>query len=180
MAENATNEEKNGTVTETVQGTPLVESEEVTGLEAEKARLEEEIRGLSGTVDSLKDDIVRRRQERKGDGDQQPVIDREALLADLQPALEAKLQEQIKPVLKENEELRKTILKSNEEILKAKKVALDSINARMASVSGSKGQASSDSIVEDEVVLSDDEKKVAGDLKLKNPRYLKDVEVYGL
>src|SRR3990167_2366143 len=129
-------------VTDDGQGTPPVEesavvkTEEEIKLEARKAELEEQVSGLEGTVSSLKDDIVRKRQERKGvEGEeQQPTLDKEALLADLDEKLEARLQ----PVLKENENLRKAVLKSNEESLKAKKQALNSINARIASVTASK------------------------------------------
>src|SRR3990167_9428075 len=93
-------------------------SEEEVKLEARKAELEEQVSGLEGTVSSLKEDIVRKRQERKDtDDEQQPVIDKEALLAELDEKLNARLQ----PVLEENEKLRKAVLKSNEESLKAKK-----------------------------------------------------------
>src|SRR3990167_10194453 len=121
-------------VTDNGQGTPPVEkpaekSEEEVKLEARKAELEEQVSGLEGTVESLKDDIVRKRQERKGvdDVDVQPVIDVEALKAELDEKLEARLQ----PVLKENELLRKAVLKSNEESLKSKKQALDRFFVRL-------------------------------------------------
>src|SRR3990167_376028 len=100
-------------VTDDGQGTPPVEkpadikSEEEVKLEARKAELEEQVSGLEGTVSSLKDDIVRKRQERKGVDDEevQPVIDVEALKAELDEKLDARLQ----PVLEENEKLRKAI-----------------------------------------------------------------------
>ena len=125
-------------VTDDGQGTPPVEesavvkTEEEIKLEARKAELEEQVSGLEGTVSSLKEDIVRKRQERKdsGEEEQQPLIDKEALLAELDEKLDARLQ----PVLEENEKLRKAVLKSNEAELKANKQALASINARIASV----------------------------------------------
>ena len=170
--------------TETTQGTPPAnetvpeKSEEALKLEAKKAELEEQVRGLEGTVVSLKEDIVRKREERKGvdDEEQQPVVDKEALLAEMDERVNSQLQ----PVLKENEVLRKAVLKSNEEALKAKKQALDSINARIASASGSSGQASPDSQAESGVELSSDEKKIAEEVGLSDARYLKDTEVRGL
>src|SRR3990167_4371585 len=131
-------------VTDDGQGTPPVEkpaekSEEEVKLEAKKAELEEQVSGLEGTVESLKEDIVSKRQERKGvDDELQPVIDVEALKAELDEKLDARLQ----PILEENEKLRKAVLKSNEESLKSKKQALDSINARIASVTASKASQS--------------------------------------
>lgn len=171
MAENATIEEKNETVTETELGTPQVESEEATKLEAEKAELEDQVRGLKGTIESL------RKQGRKGV--EQETVDVEAIKAELESSFETKLKENIKPVIEENEKLRKSLIEANDKELKAKKAALDSINARMASASGSKGQSSSDSIVENEVELSNDEREIAKQVGLTNPRYLKDVEVRG-
>ena len=170
------------TVTENGQGTPPVKTEEVLKLEAKKAELEEQIKGLEGTADSIKEDIVRKRQERKevADEEQQPVFDKEALLAEFEEKQKEILDAKLKPVLEENEKLQKAVLKTTEEALKAKKQALDSINARMASASGSSGPSSPDSQVENEVELSDDEKKVMGDLGIKDPRYLKDTEVRGL
>ena len=169
-----------GESVETPQGTPPAkettpeQSEEVTKLEAKKAELEEQVSGLEGTVNSLKEDIVRKRQERKGvDDEQQPVIDEEALLA----KLDSKLEERIQPVLKENEILRKAVLKSNEESLKAKKQALDSINARIASATSSRPSASQDLKKEDEVELPAEDLKLAKELGLENLRYMKDVEV---
>ena len=169
--------------TETTQGTPPAnetvpeKSEEALKLEAKKAELEEQVSGLEGTIESLKEDIVRKRQERKEvDGEQQPAIDEEALLA----KLDERVNTQLQPVLKENEVLRKAVLKSNEEALKAKKQALDSINARIASASGSSGQASPDSQAESGVELSSDEKKIAEEVGLSDARYLKDTEVRGL
>ena len=168
-------------VTDDGQGTPPVEesavvkTEEEIKLEARKAELEEQVSGLEGTVSSLKEDIVRKRQERKGveEEEQQPVIDKEALLAELDEKLEARLQ----PVLKENENLRKAVLKSNEESLKAKKQALDSINARIASVTASKTSQGVNQEAKEEVELSPKDKQIAEHFGLKNPRYLKDVEV---
>src|SRR3990167_5362779 len=150
-------------------------SEEEVKLEARKAELEEQVSGLEGTVSSLKEDIVRKRQERKGvdDVDVQPVIDVEALKAELDEKLEARLQ----PVLKENELLRKAVLKSNEESLKSKKQALDSINARIASVTASKTSQGVNQEAKEEVELSPKDKQIAEHFGLKNPRYLKDVEV---
>ena len=168
-------------VTDDGQGTPPVEesavvkTEEEIKLEARKAELEEQVSGLEGTVSSLKEDIVRKRQERKGvdDVEQQSVIDKEALLAELDEKLDARLQ----PVLKENENLRKAVLKSNEESLKAKKQALDSINARIASVTASKTSQGVNQEAKEEVELSPKDKQIAEKFGLKNPRYLRDVEV---
>src|SRR3990167_3778351 len=177
-----TPEKENVEVVEPTPGTPPEKatpekSEETLKLEAKKAELEEQVSGLEGTIESLKEDIVHKRQERKEvDGEQQPAIDEEALLA----KLDERVNTQLQPVLKENEVLSKAVLKSNEDALKAKKLALDSINARIASASGSSGQASPDSLAENEVELSSDEKEVAQIVGLKDPRYLKDVEVRGL
>jgi len=150
-------------------------SEEEVKLEARKAELEEQVSGLEGTVSSLKEDIVRKRQERKGvdEEEQQPPIDKEALLAEL----DERLQTQLQPVLEENEKLRKAVLKSNEESLKSKKQALDSINARIASVTASKTSQGVSQEAEPEVELNAKEKQLAEQFGLKNPRYLKEVEV---
>src|SRR3990167_4271562 len=149
-------------------------SEEEVKLEARKAELEEQVSGLEGTVSSLKEDIVRKRQERKGvDEEVQPVIDVEALKAELDEKLDARLQ----PVLEENEKLRKAVLKSNEESLKSKKQALDSINARIASVTASKTSQGVSTEAEEPVELDAKEKQLASMFGLKNPRYLKEVEV---
>ena len=159
---------------------PIVEKpQEVVELEAKKAELEEQVAGLAGTVESLKEDIVRKRQERKGvnDEEQQPVIDKEALLAELEERNKSILEAELKPIIEENEKLRKAVLKSNEEALKAKKAALDSLNARIASATAAKTSVANNSAEENEVELSDAEKKVAQELGLKNPRYLKDVEL---
>ena len=155
---------------------PAEKSEEVRQLEVQKAALEDEIQGLEGTVDSLKEDIVRKRQERREtDGEQQP-IDKEALLAELTPVLEERFQEQLKPVLEENQKLRKSILESNEKELKAKKAAREALEARIASATASRAPAV-ETQPQEEVVLSAEEAKVAQELGLKNPRYMKDVEV---
>ena len=149
-------------------------SEEEVKLEAKKAELEEQVSGLEGTVESLKEDIVRKRQERKGvDDELQPVIDVEALKAELDEKLDARLQ----PILEENEKLRKAVLKSNEESLKSKKQALDSINARIASVTASKTSQGVSKEAEEEVELDAKEKQLAERFGIKNPRYLKEVEV---
>src|SRR3990167_10949552 len=170
------------TVTDDGQGTPPVEestvqkTEEEMKLEARKAELEEQVGGLEGTIESLKEDIVRKRQERKGvDGEeQQPAIDTEALLAEMDNRVNTRLQ----PVLEENEKLRKAVLKSNEQELKAKKMALDSINARIASATAAKPSATPpQDAVKNEVELSDDEARIAKELGLKNPRYMKETEV---
>ena len=158
-------------------GTEVVaeKSEEEVKLEARKAELEEQVSGLEGTVNSLKEDIVRKRQERKGvDGEEvQPTIDVEALKAELDEKLDARLQ----PVLEENEKLRKAVLKSNEESLKSKKQALDSINARIASVTASKASQGVSKEAEEEVELDAREKQVAEMVGLKNLRYMKEVEI---
>src|SRR3990167_6210178 len=166
---------------ETTPSTPLAnettpeKSEEEVKLEARKAELEEQVSGLEGTVSSLKEDIVRKRQERKGadDEEQQPVIDVEALKAELDEKLDARLQ----PFLEENEKLRKAVLKSNEEFLKSKKQALDSINARIASVTASKASQGVSKEAEEEVELDAREKQVAEMVGLKNLRYMKEVEI---
>jgi chromosome segregation ATPase len=175
-----TPEKENVEVVEPTPGTPQEKatpekSEEVMKLEAKKAELEEQVIGLEGTVESLKDDIVRKRQERKGiEGEeQQPAFDEEALLA----KLDEKFNSRIQPVLEENEKLRKAVLKSNEAELKAKKQALDSINARIASAAASKASASINPEGEPEVELDPKEKEIAAELGLKNPRYMKEVEV---
>lgn len=162
------------------QGTPPdikpadEKSEEVKQLEAKKAELEEQVRGLEGTVVSLKEDIVRKREERKVDSEeQQPPIDKEALLAEL----DSKIEERIQPILKENEILRKAVLKSNEEALKAKKQALENLNARIASVATPSASAVDRSSAEPKVELTADEKEIAKIVGLKNPRYMKETEV---
>lgn len=157
------------------QETTPEKSEEAVKLEAKKAELEEQVRGLEGTVDSLKDDIVRKRQERKGgeEQEQQPVFDKEALLAELEERQNAILQ----PVLEENEKLRKAILRSNEDALKAKKQALESINARIASATAANPSNQVPDKVEDKVELDKPEAEVAQMVGLKNPRYMKEVEV---
>jgi len=153
-------------------------SEEATNLEAEKKKLEDEINGLEGTRKSILDDVARIRQERKeAKGEVEPVIDVESMKRELSEELSNKLKAEL---AEQNAKFLKQQADLQNELIKAKKATLDSINARMASASGSKGQASSDSIVENEVELSNDEKKMAEDLKLKNPRYLKNVEVHGL
>src|SRR3990167_4514384 len=89
-----TPEKENVEVVEPAPGTPQEKatpekSEEEIKLEARKTELEEQVSGLEGTVNSLKEDIVRKRQERKVDDDeeQQPIIDKEALLAELDEKL---------------------------------------------------------------------------------------------
>ena len=168
-------------VTDDGQGTPpieesaVVKTEEEIKLEAKKAELEEQISGLSGTIESLKEDIVRKRQERKGvdEEEQQPPFDKEALLAELEERNKALLE----PVLKENENLRKAVLKSTESELKAKKQALDSITARIASGTAPKNSQGVSSPEQPAVELDAKEKKLAEQFGLKNPRYLKEVEV---
>lgn len=175
-----TPEKENVEVLEPTPGTPQEKttpekSEEEIKLEARKAELEEQVSGLEGTIGSLKEDIVRKRQERKGvdEEEQQPPFDKEALLAELEERNKALLE----PVLKENENLRKAVLKSNEESLKAKKQALDSINARIASVTASKTSQGVPKEIEETVELDSKEKQIADMLGLKNPRYMKEVEV---
>lgn len=149
-------------------------SEEALKLEARKAELEEQVKGLEGTVSSLKEDIVRKRQERRvEDEEQQPVFDKEALLAELEQKFEAKL----KPVLEENEKLQKAVLKSNEDALKAKKAQLESINARIASATSSRSSVSQESKQEEVVELPEADLKLAKELGLQNLRYMRDVEV---
>ena len=150
-------------------------SEEEIKLEAKKAELEDQIRGLEGTASSLKEDIVRTRQERKEvkNEEQQPQIDEEALLAKLEERNKALLE----PVLKENENLRKAVLKSTEEALKAKRQALDSITARMSSATAPKTSQGVSLEAKEEVELSPKDKQIAEKFGLKNPRYLRDVEV---
>ena len=97
----------------------------------------------------------------------------EALKQELAVSLEAKLAER-------DIAFAASQAKLQEELIKAKKATLESINARMASVSGSSGPASPDSIVENKVELSTDESKVAQEVGLKNPRYLRETEVRGM
>ena len=162
-------------VTPATKESAVVKTEEEIKLEAKKAELEEQIRGLEGTASSLKEDIVRTRQERKEvkNEEQQPVIDEEALLAKLEERNKALLE----PVLKENENLRKAVLKSTEEALKAKRQALDSITARMSSATAPKTSQGVSLEAKEEVELSPKDKQIAEKFGLKNPRYLRDVEV---
>ena len=154
---------------------PAVKTEEEVQLEAKKAQLEEDIAGLSGTIESLKEDIVRKRQERKAEEGDSPV-DEEALLAKLQPRIQEQIDSSVQPVIAENERLSKELLKSNEEALKAKRAALDSLNARIASTTASRAPTT-DVSKQEEVELSAEETKIANELGLKNKRYMKDVEV---
>ena len=162
-------------------GTPVSSSptdakpQEADELEVRKAALEAEVSGLEGTIESLKEDILRKRQERRDDGEQ--PIDEEALLARLEANLETKVQDQLKPVLEENEKLRKAVLKSNEEALRAKRAALDSLNARIASSTVARSSAVDNQPAPEAVELPADELKIAQELGLKNPRYMKEVEV---
>ena len=165
-------------VTDDQTTTPVVEkpaekSEEEVKLEAKKSELEGQVSGLEGTIESLKGDIVRKRQERKETVDEPTPFDEEALMA----KVDEKLQSQLKPVLEDNEKLRKEILKSNEEALKAKKGALDSINARIASATAAKPSVTPTTNVEEEVELSSEEARMAKELGLENPRYMKEAEV---
>lgn len=164
------------------QGTPPEESEEVKQLNAQKAELEKEIAGLEGTRKSITEDIVRKRSERK---ETQPEIDEEAreeaLLEKLMPKVEEKLEERLgerlKPLNDENLLLKQQLAQQQEETIKAKKAQIESINARVASTTAAHSSAIPDSAPKDNVELSDKEAKIAKELGLKNPRYMKDVEV---
>lgn len=155
-------------------------SEEVRELETKKAQLEEEIRGKEGTVSSLDDDIIRLRQERKGlkEGEEQePLFDKEALLAELDARYEEKLQAAVQPFVKETLKAKEAQVKAEKDALKAQKAALDSLNARLASATAASPSATQPSETEPEVELSDKEAQIAKELGLKNPRYMKEVEV---
>jgi chromosome segregation ATPase len=158
-----------------------VESEEASELEAQKVRLEEEVAslqertdGLKGTLDSILEDVERARQARReAKGEEIPPVDPEILKKEIEESVLAKVSAREAEALKQQ-------VKLQNELIASKKVIIESINARMASASGSTGQPSSNSIVENEVELSSDEKEIAKEVGLKNPRYLKDVEVRGL
>ena len=162
---------QNPEVTETTESTPSLESEEAIALEAQRQKLEEEIIGLEGTKRSILEDVERARQTRRNPDD--PSIDTEALKKEIEESVLAKVTEREATLLEQQAKLQ-------EELIKSKKAIVEGINARMASASGSSGQPSSNSIVENEVELSNDEKEIASEVGLKNPRYLKDVEVRGL
>ena len=172
---------QNPEVTESSQSTPSVESEEASELEAQKVRLEEEVAslqertdGLKGTLDSILEDVERARQARReAKGEEIPPVDPEILKKEIEESVLAKVSAREAEALKQQ-------VKLQNELIASKKVIIESINARMASASGSTGQPSSNSIVENEVELSSDEKEIAKEVGLKNPRYLKDVEVRGL
>jgi len=181
-------EGQNSEVTESSQGNPPVESEEASELEAQKVRLEEEvaslqertdglkgkIKGVQGTLDSILEDVERARQARReAKGEEIPPVDPEILKKEIEESVLAKVSAREAEALKQQ-------VKLQNELIASKKVIIESINARMASASGSTGQPSSNSIVENEVELSSDEKEIAKEVGLKNPRYLKDVEVRGL
>ncbi len=161
-------------VTVTEPGTPLVKTEELNELEAQKAKLEEEIAGLEGTKTSLLDDVVRTRKEKKEVAvEQPPQVDVEAIKKEIEESILSK-------VTPELTTLKEELVKSKDSEIKTKKALVESIKQRMASASGSSGQASPDSLVEKEVELSNDEKQIAAEVGLTNPRYLKDTEVRGL
>ena len=150
---------------------PSSQPEEVKVLEDQKAKLEEEIKGIEGTKASLLEDVTRIRQEKREAKEETP-IDEEAILAKLSPLLDQKVEEKVKPLAQENALLKEHLIKANEETLKAKKAALDSLNARIASSTAARPSAVPDH--EEEVELSSDEKAIAQELGIKNPRYLKE------
>lgn len=145
-------------------------SEEAVRLEAQKAQLEAEIEGLEGTKQSLLDDVVRTRKEKRDAIEQPPQVDIEAMKTEIEESVLGKVSEDI-AVLKEQ------LAQSKESEISAKKATIESINARMASASGSSGSSSPDSLVENEVEYSNEEKEVAALVGLQDPRYLKDTEL---
>jgi hypothetical protein len=154
-------------VTDTQDGaSSAIKSEDVTQLEAQKAKLEAEIAGLEGAKSAKISELERARKEKAEAKDQ---IDPEAIKSEVK----ASVLDEVKPII---DNLQTEIQKAKANELAAKKQALESINARMASASGSKGQASPDSIVENEVELSKDEKEMASIVGLQNPRYLKEAK----
>lgn len=162
---------------ESEQGTPPVESEEVKELLAQKVKLEEEIKGFEGTKQSLIDDIVRKRQERKATLPDPEPLDEEALWDRFSPRIEEKLQSTVKPLNDENTLLRQQLALQQEEAIKAKKAHVESINARIASATAARPSASQPDHTEPNVELSAGEAKIAKELGLKNLRYMKETEV---
>lgn len=157
-------------VTDTELGTPPVESEEAKQLAAEKAQLEAEIAGLEGTKASLLDDVVQARKEKKEVAQPTPQVDVEAIKKEV----EASILKQVSPQI---DSLKQELVKAKDSEIAAKRQVLEGINARMASVSGSSGPSSPGSLVENEVELSDEEKAIAKELGIQDPRYLKDTEL---
>lgn len=141
-------------------------------LAVEKQKLEAEIAGLEGTKQSLLEDIKSARKERREGVVEEPApaIDVEALKKELEESLATRFAGDINS-------LREELVKSKDAEIQAKQQLLKSINDRMASASGARGQSSPDSIVEKEVELSAAEQEIANQLGLKNPRYLKETEV---
>lgn len=170
-ADNATGGE-DGT-SSTVKDPADEKSEEVSELEAKKAQLEAEIAELEPKVEGLEgarkaklDELERVRKE-KAEAEGQSVIDLEATKKEITESVLG----QVKPVI---DNLNSELAKAKAAELSAKKQALDSINARMASASGSSGQSSPDSLVENEVELSNDEKEILKEFDIKDPRYIKE------
>lgn len=151
---------------------PSSQPEEVKVLEDQKAKLEEEIKGIEGTKASLLEDVTRIRQEKREVKEETP-IDEEAILAKLSPLLDQKVEEKVKPLAQENALLKEHLIKANEETLKAKKAALDSLNARIASSTAAKPSASAPDH-EPEIELPPDEAQMAKELGIKNPRYMRE------
>lgn len=160
--------------------TPPEQSEEVVRLEAERVALEEEIRGLEGTKQSLLDDVVRTRQEKRmaAGGDITPQVDVEALKAEIEESVLGKVTGEITSMKDELVKAKEQLVKAKESEITSKKALIASINARMASATAAKPSATpSSNAVENQVELSDDETRIAKELGLKNPRYMKETEV---
>lgn len=154
------------------------ESQETSALEAEKSKLEGEISGLEGTRKSILEDVERARQERK---EAKGEVEPEESVEDKLSALKSEFDEKLKSELATRDaKLLKQQADLQTELIKSKKATLDGIKERMASASGAKGQSSPDDLAENEVELSAEERRVAEELKLENPRYMKEVEVRGL
>ena len=177
MSEQDKNQGENKVTEQPVASSPsntddsAVQAEEAKQLEAQKIKLEEEIRGLEGTKASLLDDVVRTRKEKKDVvEDQPPQVDVEAIKKEVEESILGKVSEQIVG-------LKDELVKAKDSEIASKKALVESINARMASATGSRSPASNAQPNVDEVELTGDEKKIAQELGLKNPRYLKDVEV---
>lgn len=102
---------------------------------------------------------------------QPPQVDIEAIKKEIEDSILGKVSGDMNV-------LREELVKSKDSEIKAKKAVVDSINARMASASGSSGPSASDPLTQNnEVELSDDEKKIIAELGITDPRYLKETEL---
>ena len=153
--------------------------EEIAALNADKEKLENEIAGKQGTIDKLDRDIVTKREERRGEGEEE-LPDKEKLKEELKSELKEELKEELKPATDENLKLQEQLKESEEENLKIKQANLEALNARIASATVSKPSVTPQEEGEPEVELPADEAKIAKELGLKDPRYMKDVEVRGM